>query len=333
MDSKNPYSLKLFSVGTETKQDFANEIAIWLRVSLEEAKQKIFSNGEFLYHQKNSVRDADVYVIFQPRFGDKYKLAYDIAECESLVFALKQGEPHKITVVIPCLPYTRQDRPSNYREPVLVQMLPAKLQRMGADRLVTVRLHNASSYNAYPGSIPITNINVDNLFIKFIKDKNFDLNKLKLVAPDLGAANSTRVIAKGLDVQEQLVVMDKVRDTKSSNKSEVMNVIGDVEGFDCIIPDDISDTCGTALKSARALRERGASRIFFMAGHGVLSGSALQNLQNANFDGLWLGDTCDISLVKNLQNFEVISTSKWVSRVIDNLHNGESVNDLYQNGH
>ncbi|MCE9585166.1 ribose-phosphate diphosphokinase [Candidatus Nomurabacteria bacterium] len=333
MEGKNPYSLKLFSAGSETKQDFAEEISIWLKTPLEKTEEKFFSNGEFLYHQKGSVRDCDVYVIFQPRYGDKYKLAYDIAESETIVSALKQGEAHKITVVIPCLPYTRQDRPSNYREPVLVQMLPAKLQKLGADRIVTARLHNASSYNAYPGSIPITNINVDNLFIQFLEKKEFDLNKLKLVSPDLGAANSTRKIADGLGIPEQLVVMDKVRDTKSSNKSEVMNVIGEVEGFDCIIPDDIADTCGTALKSARALKERGASRVYFMAVHGVLSGSALQNLQNANFDGLWLGDTCDISLVKNFQNFEVISTSKLVSKVIDNLHNGESVNDLYKNGH
>ncbi len=109
-----------------------------------------------------------------------------------------------------------------------------------------------------------------------------------------------------------------------------MNVIGNPDGFDCIIPDDIADTCGTALKSARALREKGAKKIYFLAIHGVLSGSALQNLKNANFDGIWLGDTCDISSVKNLPNFEVISISKLVAKVIANLHNGESINDLYE---
>lgn len=332
MDSKNPYSLKLFSVGTEIKQDLAQEISIWLKVSLEEKSYKDFHNGEFLYHQANSVRDCDVYIIFQPRFGDKKNLAYDIAECESFVYAISQGEPNRITVIIPCLPYSRQDRPSNFREPVLVQMLPAKLQMLGVDRIVTMRLHNASSYNAHPETISINNIKTDSLFVDFIKKRGFDLDKLVLVSPDLGAAASTRKIAEGLGIPDRLVIIDKVRDPKSSNQNEVMNVIGDPEGFDCIIPDDMADTCGTALKSARALREKGAKRIYFMAVHGILSGSALQNLQNANFDGVWFGDTCNISLVKTLPNFEAISTSRLISRIVDNLHNGESIHDLYKNG-
>jgi len=331
MDSKNPYSLKLFSVGTEITQNFSKQVSSALGTPLEEKVSKLFSSGEFLYHQANSVRDCDVYIIFQPRYGDKHKLAYDMSECEQLIFSINLGEPNKITVIVPCLPYTRQDKPSNHREPTLVQMFPAKIQKLGAKRIVTFCLHNPSSNNGHPDAIFINDISTDSLFIDFLKKKNLDLKNLKIVSPDLGASKAARRIAGGLGIPRNLIILDKVRDSELANSAEVINVIGDPDGFDCIITDDMADTSGTALKSARALREKGAKRIYFMAVHGILSGPALKNLQDANFDGVWLGDTCDVSVAKNLSNFEVINTWDYLSIIIENLHNGKSINDLYKN--
>ena len=180
--------MKLYGTSSGTHQILAEKVAKLLKNKLAPYSYKLFGNGEFLIHHAESVRDRDIYVISQPRFGDKEKLAYDLDECESLVFALKQGEPSRITVIMPCLPYARQDKASNHREPVLSQKIPMRLQTAGAYRLVVLKMHNPSSYNAHPLTIPIVDVDTIDLVLKHICSKNFDLKKFKIVAPDLGAA-------------------------------------------------------------------------------------------------------------------------------------------------
>ena len=329
----NPYPLMLYGSASGLNLRLAEEVARLLKTKLSASTYKDFKNGEYLVHHTESVRDRDVYLIMQPRFGTKEELAYDTDECESMVFALRQGEPSRVTVVMPCLPYARQDRPSNHREPVLVQKIPMRLQMAGAHRLVTLRLHNPASYNAHPMTIPIVDVNLNELLIKHIKSKKFDLNTFKIVAPDLGAAPSCRRLARDLGIPENIIIINKVRDPKKANQNEVMEVIGEAEGYNCIIPDDMADTCGTAIKSLKALKEKGAKNVYFTATHAVLSGNAAENLNSAPFAGIWFSDTClrdeDRKRIKNL---EVISTGKMIAKIIDNLHNGKSVTELWHNG-
>lgn len=326
----NPYPLKLYGSASGTDQSLAKEVAKYLKTTLAPYTYKEFKNGEFIVHHNESVRDRDVYLIMQPRFGDKEKLAFDLDECETMVFALKQGDPSRITVVIPCLPYSRQDKPSNHREPVLVQKVPMRLQMAGAHRLVTLRLHNPSSYNAHPLSIPIVDVNINELLIKHIRSKKFDLEKFKIVAPDLGAAPSTRKLAQQLGIPENIIIINKVRDPKKANYNEVMEVIGDAKGYNCIIPDDMADTCGTAIKTLQALKDSGAKDVYLTATHAVLSGDAVKNLNNAPFSGIWFSDSClTEENKKNIKRLEVIKTGKILAKIIDNLHNGNSVTELW----
>jgi ribose-phosphate pyrophosphokinase len=328
----NPYPLKLFGSPSGQNQSLAISVAKLLKTKLSPSIYKEFKNGEFIVHHAESVRDRDVYIIMQPRFGDKLALAYDIDECESLVYALRQGEPARITVVMPCLPYSRQDRPSNHREPVLVQKVPMGLQIAGAHRLVVLHLHNPSSYNAHPLTIPMVDVNVSDLLIKHIEAKKFNLAKFKIVAPDLGAAPACRKLAQALGIPENIVIINKVRDPKRANQSEVMELIGDIKGYNAIMPDDMADTCGTAVKCLEALHKAGAKDVYFGATHAVLSGNAVENLNNASFKAVWFTDSClSEEHRKKIKNLEVISTAKMLAMIIDNLHNGDSVTALWHN--
>ena len=329
----NPYPLKLYGSPSRTDEALPLKVAKFLKNKLAPCSCKVFKDGSFLVHHTESVRDRDVYVIFQPRFGDKEILAYDLDECESLVFSLKQGEPSRITVVMPSLPYARQDKPSNHREPVLSQKVPMRLQMVGAHRVVVLHLHNPSSYNAHPLTIPMVDVNTNELLIKHIRSKKFDLEKFKIVAPDLGAAPSCRKLAQHLGIPENIVIINKFRDPKRANHNEVMEIIGDVRGYNCIMPDDIADTCGTALKCLKTLKENGARDVYFTATHAVLSGDVVENLNSAPFSGIWFTDSClSEEKKKKIKKLEIISTAKLIAKIIDNLHNGKSVSELWHNG-
>lgn len=329
----NPYPLKLYGNGSGTHQNLALKVAKLLKTKLAPTFYKTFSNGEFLVHHAESVRDRDVYIISQPRFGDKEKLSYDLDECESLILAIKQGEPSRVTVIIPCLPYARQDKSSNHREPVLSQKIPMRLQMAGAYRLVVLKLHNPSSYNAHPMTIPMVDVNTDALILKHIRSKKFDLKKFKIVAPDLGAAPSCRKLAQQLGIPGNIVIINKFRDPKKANHNEITEVIGDPKGYNIIIPDDMADTCGTAIKALATLKANGAKDVYFTATHAVLFGNAIENLNKASFTGIWFTDSClSEEAQKKIKKLEVISTAKLIAQVIDNLHNGNSVTELWHNG-
>ena len=329
----NPYPLKLYGNPSGINQTLALDVAKLLKNKLAPSSCKVFKDGTFLVHHNESVRDRDVYLIFQPRFGNKENLAYDLDQCESLVYALRQGEPVRITVVMPCLPYARQDKSSNHREPVLCQIVPMRLQMAGAHRLVVLKLHNPSSYNAHPLTIPIVDVDTNELLLQHIRSKKFDLKKLKIVAADLCAAPACRKLAQQLGIPGNIVIINKFRDPKKTNNSEVMEVIGSPDGFNCIIPDDIADTCGTAIKCLKTLKNNGAKDVYFAAAHATLSGDAVNDLNNAPFSGIWFTDSCiSEENKKNIKNLEIISTAKLIAKIIDNLHNGKSVTQLWYNG-
>ena len=329
----NPYPLKLYGNADGKNQELALKVAKLLKTKLSPSVYKVFSNGEFIVHHSESVRDRDVYIISQPRFGNKENLSFDLDECESLILALRQGEPTRITVVMPCLPYARQDKASNHREPVLSQKVPLNLQMAGAHRLVVLKLHNPSSYNAHPSTIPMVDVNTDTLILEHIRSKKFNLKKFKIVAPDLGAAPSCRRLAQMLGIPGNIVIINKFRDPAKANHNEVMEIIGDPKGFNFIMPDDMADTCGTAIKVLDTLKKNGAGDVYFTATHAILSGDAVTKLNEAPFKGIWFTDTCLTEEVrKKIKKLEIISTTKLIARVVDNLHNGISVTDLWHNG-
>ena len=322
----NPFPLMLFACGAD--QTFAKQVSEKMKINLEETVDKDFSDADFLYYQKETIRDRNLFVICQPQRGEKkYK---DIMECISFVSSLRQGSPKSwITVVMPYLPFSRQDKPSNLREPVLAQLIPILLQSAGANQMVVAKLHNPASKTVYP-LIKMEDVDTTDIMLKYIKDKNPDLSNIMLAAPDVGATKSVRAVAKILGLP--IVIVDKDRSAKVANEAEVMEVIGDPSGHDIILLDDIADTGTTLKKGAAALRQRGAKKIHGMFTHAVLSGNAIENLKEAGFESIVFTNTCPIDQAetKQLPNCTILDVSKLIGQTIANLHNGDSIESLWQ---
>ncbi len=325
---KNPYPLKLFT--SPKYPDLAKAVAGYLQTELLYPKEKQFKNGEILSHQTGSVRDSDVFIVYQitPNSAEMYEELFKLV---SLIRALKQGSASRITVVLPYLPFSRQDEPSNHREPVNVRLVPDMLKAAGADRLVVLRLHSPKSATAWP-LIEMENIGTRKFLVEYLKSESgVDLSDCAIAAPDVGAAKDARNFAENLG-NLPLAMIDKRRSTKELVSTEVMNVIGEhhVKGKHVIIVDDMIDTGSTLVPVTKALKEHGAIKVSAIVTHGIFSGNAIENLNNAQFDSLWVTNSCPINdYVGKISSLKVIDVSKLIARVIDNMHNGNSVTELW----
>lgn len=323
------FPLMLFSSGENT-DNFANKVAAHLGAKLEETIFKQFSDGDMFRHQKNTVRDRNLFVICQTQNDDiKYK---ELFECFTLVMSLRQGSPKSwITVIVPYLPYSRQDKASNPREPILAHLIPVLLKAVGADQVVVVRLHNSATKTTAE-VISMENIDTTKEIIDRIRIEYSDiLHKCKIVSPDFGGAPYARYIASELGVE--IVVVDKRRKTSGEQGVDIFNVIGDIDGYHGIMVDDIADTCSTATKAKNALMEKGALSVHLIATHPVLSGGkAIQTLNDGGFESVILTNSRNLSNEdkNSINNYREIGISKLVSDVIENLHNGDSLHKLWE---
>ncbi len=322
----NPHPMVMFSYGAS--DGLAQGIAKNLQLKLSPKMFKKFPNGEIMTHHLDTVRDADVFIVCQPQMGGM--LSNDIFECSLFINAIRQGSPYRITVMMPYLPFSRQDKSSNHREPVLARFVPHQLKSAGADQLVVFKLHNSASITVYP-DIPMDNIETNDIILSYIRSnpKMFNLKKAKIGAPDLGSTKSCKKYADALGIG--LVIINKSRDSKLMGTTTVHGVHGDLEDSDIIFIDDLADTCGTAKGAAIAAKERGAGKIYFFATHPVLSGNAVQNINDAKFDGVFFTDTIELSGEQNksIKNLKVITVAKLAAQVVDNIHNGKSVSGLW----
>lgn len=322
----NQHPLTMFAYGID--ESFATSVAENLQIDLAPKYFKKFPCGEVLSHQAETVRDADVFIVCQPRVGEM--MMNDIFECGLFVNAVRQGSPYRITVMMPYLPFSRQDKSSNHREPILARFVPDQLKAAGADEIVVFKLHNSASVSLYP-SILMDNVDTNDIILGFIRSnpKIFDLKNSQIGAPDLGSTKACKRYADKLGIG--LVIVNKSRDTKIMGATQVLDVHGDLKGSDIIFIDDLADTCGTAKSAAIAAREREARNIFFFATHAVLSGDAIANINSANFDGVFFTDTIPLTEIQksSIKNLQIISVAKLAAQVVDNIHNGESVSGLW----
>lgn len=334
----NPYPLALYGVVQSPRiyDPLCVNVAKVSGVILKKTTYKLFSDGTFLYYNAETARDHNVFIIFQPRFGNKFVLAYDLSLCYHLVDALMQAAAYKITVVIPCLSETRQDKKSNYREPVLVHHVGKVLKGLGADSLVVVKIHNPSSLTNFP-MIRMTDINTEKLFAGYIKTKEnqgiLNLENLKIVSTDSGGIEGAKKLAIRIGIKGQIAMVNKDHLASGSNVIQKgMGILGDVSGYDVFLYDDMFDTCGSIQVATNECREAGAKRIFAGATHGLFTGKAVANINNANLDGICVTDSCFISKEKrkSINKLEIITTADLVSKVVLNIHNGDSVEDMMQ---
>ena len=305
---------KIFS-GT-ANPEFAKKISKYLSLPLSECAIKTFSDGEISVQIGESVRGKDVFVI-QPTCAPANS---NLMELLILTDALKRSSANSITAVVPYFGYARQDRKAAPRVPISAKLVANMMQTAGIDRVVTMDLHAGQIQGFF--DVPVDNLYGSLIFLDYLKEKN--LKNPIIASPDVGGVARARSFAKKLSLD--LVIVDKRRE--EANKSEVMNIIGDVAGKDVILIDDMIDTAGTIVKAAGAFKEQGAKSVSAFCTHAVLSGPAYERIESGALDGLVVTDT--IPLKQESDRIKVISVAPLFGEVIRRVYHDESVNSLFK---
>ena len=297
-------------------------IAKELSLQLGQSKVERFSDGEISVKIEENVRGMDVFLI-QPTCAPTHE---NLMELVIMVDALRRSSASRITAVIPYYGYARQDRRvRSERVPISAKVIADILERSGIDRVLTVELHSEQIQGFF-------DIPVDNVYgTRIMRDDivNQKLKNLLIVSPDVGGVVRSRALAKVLGLSD-LAIIDKRRD--ESNKSKVMNVIGEVKNKECILVDDIADTAGTLCNAASALKKKGAEKVFAYIVHPVLSGKAIQKISKSKLDQLIVTDTIPLSeSAKACKKIRVISLAPTLAEAIRRVNKEESISAMFLN--
>ncbi len=293
----------------------AENISKYLDVGLSQSNISKFSDGEINCQISESVRGRDVFII-QPTCAPTND---NLMELLIMTDAIRRSSAKSITAVIPYFGYARQDRKAAPRVPITSKLVANLLESAGITRVVTMDLHAGQIQGFF--DIPVDNLYGSTVFVDYIKNKN--LQNPIVASPDVGGVARARNMAEKMGFD--LVIVDKRRE--QANKSEVMNIIGDVEGKDVILVDDIIDTAGTIIQAAAALKAKGATSVTACCTHGVLSGSAFERIEKGALDELVITDTIphDVSSPK----ITVLPVANIFGEVIRRVYHNESVNSLF----
>ena len=307
---------KIFS-GT-ANEALADEICNFLGMPRAQAHLTRFSDGEVYVQILENVRGADVFVV-QPTC---FPVDQHLLELLLMIDALKRASARRITPVIPYFGYARQDRKDKPRVPVSSKLVADLLTTAGADRALMVDLHAPQIQGFF--SIP-----VDHLFAAPVLVEHFqklNLPNLTVVSPDAGGVERARAFAKRLNAE--LAIMNKRR--IEANVAQVMNVIGDVRGRTCLVVDDIIDTAGTLVKAAEALIKDGATRVYACCSHPVLSGPAVERIQNSELVEVVVTNTIPLhSEARKCKKISVLSVGKLLAQAVQSIHEETSVSVLF----
>ena len=298
----------------------ASDIARELNVSMGKAVVGRFSDGEVMVEVMENVRGRDVYVI-QPTCAPA---ADNFMELVVLIDAFKRASASRVTAVIPYFGYARQDRrPRSARVPITAKVAASIISNVGTDRVVTIDLHADQIQGFF--DCPVDNVYASPLTLADIWQKQSG-HDIVVVSPDVGGVLRARAVAKRLDAD--LAIIDKRR--PRANVSTVMNIIGDVEGKCCVLVDDMVDTAGTLCAAAGALKEQGASRVVAYCVHPVLSGPAVDNINQSELDELVVTDTIPLNeTAKACPKIRQLSVAQMLAETIRRMAQGESVSSMY----
>ncbi len=317
-DTSNGPSLMIFTGNANRK--LANDIARELGVPMGKAVVDRFSDGEVAVEIMENIRGRDIYLIQ----STCAPTADNFVELLVMVDALKRASASRVTAVIPYFGYSRQDRrPRSSRVPITAKVAAKMIGVVGTDRVVTIDLHADQIQGFF--DIPVDNVYASPLTLADMWQHQSS-DDMVIVSPDVGGVVRARAIAKRLDAD--LAIIDKRR--PRANVSKVMNIIGDVDGKNCVMVDDMVDTAGTLCKAAAALKAEGAVRVVAYCVHPVLSGPAIDNIINSELDELVVTDTIPLSeTAKNCSKIRQLSVSQMLAETIRRMAQGESVSSMY----
>jgi len=297
----------------------AQKICDCLHVPLGAARVRTFSDGEIMIEITENVRGRDVYIIQSTCAPTNNNLM----ELLIMTDALKRASAATITAVIPYYGYARQDRKAAPRTPITAKLVADLITTAGVDRVVTIDLHAGQIQGFF--NIPVDNLYAAPVILDYLKTR-FKGEEVVMVTPDAGGTERARAFAKRLDCT--LAVIDKRR--TGPNVAEVMHLIGDVRGKIAIILDDMIDTAGTLTQAAKALKENGARAIYACATHGVLSGPAIERINNSDIEEIVLTDTIPLGGKEELTGkVRMLSVADLLAEAIRRIHEDESVSSLF----
>jgi len=291
-----------------------------LKLKLVNSNIKRFADGEIYVEINENIRGNSIFVIqsISTPAND------NLMELLICIDALRRSSAKNITAVIPYFGYARQDRKVVPRTAISAKLVSNLITNAGAHRIVTVDLHAGQIQGFF--DIPVDNLFSTPIFSKHIK-KNISNKNLICVAPDVGGVERARALGQKLNVG--LAIVDKRR--PAPGKSQVMNIVGNVKGKNCLLVDDIIDSGGTIVNAAKALKEKGAKDVYVYVTHGVLSGNAVEQINNSKIKKLILTDTIDNSnKIKKSSKIVVLSISNLMAEAIKRISNSTSVSDLFK---
>ncbi|MEX0908574.1 MAG: ribose-phosphate pyrophosphokinase [Gemmatimonadaceae bacterium] len=294
----------------------AEEMASQLGVELCKVTLSRFADGELFVRIDENVRGNDVFIV-QPTNPP----ADNLMELLLLIDAAKRASAARVTCVMPYYGYSRQDRKDQPRVAIGAKLVANVIMTAGADRLLGVDFHQHQLQGFF--DVPVDHLYAAPVFVSHFKRKN--LHDVVVVAPDVGSAKMARGFAKRLD--GTLAIIDKRR--PRANVSEVVNVVGEVEGRDCILADDMIDTAGTVSEAARALKELGAGDVYVCATHALLSGPAKERLSAAPIKEVVVTDTIAIREESKFDTLTVLSVGELLSKAVRFIHAEQSVSSLF----
>jgi len=297
----------------------AQEMAKSLGVEIGKATVGRFSDGEVTVEVHQNVRARDVFVVQSTCSPTNENLM----ELLIMVDALKRASARRITAVIPYFGYARQDRrPRSMRVPISAKVVANLLETVGVERLLTMDLHADQIQGFF--DIPVDNIYASPVLLSDLQSKAYP--DLVVVSPDVGGVVRARALAKQLG--SDLAIIDKRR--PKANVSEVMHVIGEIDGRNCVIMDDMIDTAGTLVKAAEVLKERGAKRVFAYCTHPILSGPAVERIASSQIDEVVITNTIPLSdAAKACKKIRQLSVAFLFAETIRRISDGESVTSLF----
>ena len=300
----------------------AREIAKILGLNLGEIELGKFSDGEIKVKILENVRGHETFVIQSTCAPSNDNLM----ELMLIIDALKRSSASRITAILPYYGYARQDRRvRSARVPISAKVIADMMNTVGIDRVLTVDLHSESIQGFF--DMPADNVYATKIMHDDIKSKSSSDEKILVVSPDVGGVVRARALAKFLD-ESDLAIIDKRRAT--ANESKVMNIIGDVKGKSCIVPDDIIDTAGTLCNAAEALKDAGAAKVKAYITHPVLSGPAIERISKSSIDELVVTNSIPLSPdAKKCSKIRVISLAPTLAECIRRLNNEESLSALF----
>ncbi len=308
--------IKIFA-GNANKE-LAEKICKELGTKLGDSSVSTFSDGEISVDIGETVRGADVFVVqptAPPAVND------NIMELLIMMDAFKRASAGRINAVIPYYGYARQDRKAKSRQPITSKLVADIITTAGADRVVSMDLHAAQLQGFF--DIPLDHLLGGSILADYFKE--MACSDTVVVSPDVGGVQRARNFARLLDLP--IAIIEKRR--QKANESEVMNVIGDIEGKNTIIVDDIIDTAGSMTKAAEALKDMGAKSVYACCTHAVLSGPAIERIENSVIEKLVVTDTIPLSEEKQIDKIDVVSVAPMFAKAITRIYENESISSLF----